>query len=74
MFASPKRYVGYDSESSELDGDRLRHYIYGGHVSDYMKMLQDDDEEKYKAHFSRFIKEGLTADNVSVIQSCDLVM
>ena len=25
----------------------------------------EEDEEKYKAHFSRFIKEGITADNVS---------
>ena len=62
--SSPKRFIGYDSESGELDGDRLRHYIYGGHVADYMKMLQDEDEEKYKAHFSRFIKEGLTPDKV----------
>jgi len=61
---SPKRFIGYDSESGELDGDRLRHYIYGGHVADYMKMLQDEDEEKYKAHFSRFIKEGLTPDKL----------
>ena len=63
---SPKRFVGYDGDSGDLDGDVLRRYIYGGHVSDYMKQLQDEDEEKYKAHFSRFIKEGISADNVSV--------
>ena len=71
---SPKRFIGYDSESGELEADTLRHCIYGGHVSDYMKQLQDDDEEKYKAHFSRFIKEGISADNASdhVTWSCDL--
>ena len=53
-----------------MDADRLRHYIYGGHVADYMRQMQDDDEEKYKAHFSRFIKEGLSADNVS---PCDVL-
>ena len=29
-----------------------------------MRLLQDEDEEKYKTHFSRYIKEGVTADNV----------
>ena len=65
VILSPKRFVGYDSEGGELEADRLRHYIYGGHVSDYMKQLQDEDEEKYKAHFSLFIKEGISADNAS---------
>ena len=71
--SSPKRFIGYDSESGELKADTLRHCIYGGHVSDYMKQLQDEDEEKYKAHFSRFIKEGVSADNASghVTWSCD---
>ena len=70
---SAKRFIGYDSESGELEADRLRHYIYGGHVGDYMKQLQDEDEEKYKAHFSRFIKEGISADSASdhVTWSCD---
>ena len=56
-----------------MEADTLRHCIYGGHVSDYMKQLQDEDEEKYKAHFSRFIKEGVSADNASghVTWSCD---
>ena len=63
---SPSRFVGYDSESSELEADKLRQYIFGGHVADYMRYLQDEDEDKFKAHFSRFIKEGVTADSVSV--------
>ena len=66
LSCSPKRFVGYDADSGELEADRLRHYILGGHVADYMKHLQDEDEEKYKAHFSRFIREGITADNVSI--------
>ena len=61
-----KRLVGYDGESQEHSPDTLRHYLYGGHVADYMKHLMEEDEEKYKAHFSRFIKEGVTADGVSV--------
>lgn len=59
-----KRMVGFDSESDQLDSDKLRHYLLGGHVSDYMRYLSEEDEEKYKSHFSRFIKEGLTCDSV----------
>ena len=60
-----KRMVGYDSEGDSLDSDKLRHYILGGHVADYMRYLNEEDEEKYKSHFSRFIKKGLTSDSVS---------
>lgn len=59
-----KRLVGYDAESQEHNSETLRHYLYGGHVADYMRHLMEEDEEKYKAHFSRFIKEGITADNL----------
>ena len=59
-----KRFVGYDTEADTLDGDRLRHYIFGGHVSDYMRHMQEEDEEKYKSHFARYIKEGINADNL----------
>ena len=35
-------------------------------MADYMKHLMEEDEEKYKTHFARFIKEGVTADGVSM--------
>lgn len=65
-----KRFVGYDGEGEELDSEKLRHCIFGGHVADYMRYLSENDEEKYKSHFSRFIKEGVTADNVRSITRC----
>lgn len=61
---SMKRLIGYDSESQEHNPETLRHYLYGGHVADYMRHLMEEDEEKYKLHFSRFIKQGITADSV----------
>ena len=68
-----KRLVGYDAESSEHNPEVLRQHLYGGHVADYMRYLMEEDEEKYKAHFSRFIKEGITADNVRLkLWSCVL--
>lgn len=56
--------MGFDSESKDLDADCLRRYLVGGHVAEYMRYLLKEDEDKYKSHFSRFIKEGLTPDKV----------
>jgi large subunit ribosomal protein L5e len=61
---SPKRLPGYNKEKDEVDGEVLRKYILGGHVADYMRQLQAEDEETYKRHFSRFIQANLTADNL----------
>ncbi len=66
VLSSASRFIGYDSESKELEADKLRQYIVGGHVADYMRYRQDEDEEKFKAHFSCFVKEGVTADSVSL--------
>jgi len=58
-----KRFPGYDSESSEFSAEVHRKYIFGGHVAEYMKELQEDDET-YKRQFSQFIKHDLTPDNL----------
>ena len=54
-----KRFPGssYNSESKEWEYDAELHkkYIYGGHVADYMKTMQEEDPEKYKKQFSRFV-------------------
>merc|ERR1712000_84089 len=51
-----KRFPGYDPESKELDADTLRKYIFGGHVAEYMETLADDDEERYKSQFTKYIE------------------
>merc|ERR1712183_1104251 len=61
---SEKRFPGYDSEGKELNADVHRQHIFGLHVSDYMRHLQEEDEEQFKKHFSRFIKNGVTADSM----------
>ncbi|PVV02525.1 hypothetical protein BB560_003012 [Smittium megazygosporum] len=61
---SERRFPGYDVESKELDAEVLRKYIYGGHVADYMRELQEEDPEKYSRHFSRFIASGVDADTL----------
>ena len=61
---SDRRYVGYDEEGKELDTETLKKYIMGGHVAEYMEQMQEENPEKYKAHFSQYIKAGLNADNL----------
>lgn len=59
-----KRFPGYDSESKEFHADVHRKHIFGQHVADYMRLLQNDDEDAYKRQFSQYIKLGITADTV----------
>jgi len=64
---SEKRFVGFDSEAETLDAEVLRKYIFGGHVADYMKKLLEEDPARYDAQFSRYKKEGITADKLEAI-------
>lgn len=59
-----KRFPGYDGESKEFHADVHRKHIFGQHVADYMRLLQQDDDEAYKKQFARFIKLGITPDSV----------
>ncbi|KAK9767587.1 60S ribosomal protein L5 [Basidiobolus ranarum] len=61
---SENRFPGYDAEGKTLDSEVLRSYIYGGHVAEYMSYLAEDDEEKYKRQFAKYLENGLNEDNV----------
>ncbi|KAK5987430.1 60S ribosomal protein L5 [Cladobotryum mycophilum] len=61
---SEKRFPGYDMETKELDAETLRKYIYGGHVAEYMETLADDDEERYKSQFQKYIDDDIEADGL----------
>lgn len=63
-FHSEKRFPGYDKESKEFNATVLRDHIMGTHIARYMKDLMEDDEDAYKRQFSRYIKLGITADEV----------
>merc|ERR1712054_445958 len=39
-------------------------YIFGGHVSDYMKKLQEEDEQAYDRQFKLYIRAGVGADDI----------
>jgi large subunit ribosomal protein L5e len=58
---SEKRFPGYDAETKELDAETLRKYIFGGHVAEYMESLADDDEERFKSQFQKYIDAEIEA-------------
>jgi len=62
-----KRFPGYDAESKKLDSETLRKYIYGGHVADYMRLLQEEDDDRFKRQFSKFVEAGVGADDLEDI-------
>lgn len=59
-----KRFPGYDKESGEFNAETHRNHIFGQHVAEYMRQLQENDEEAFRRQFSRFIKNGLGPDNI----------
>jgi len=61
---SDRRFVGYDDEAKKGDPETLRKHIFGGHVADYMKLLQEDDGAKFDKQFSAYAKAGVSADNL----------
>jgi len=64
---SETRFYGYDREASKYDAEAHRKRIVGGGVAEYMRSLKDEDEEAYKRQFSRFVKDGITADKLEGI-------
>jgi large subunit ribosomal protein L5e len=59
-----KRFPGYDDESKSFDAEVLRDNIFGSHVADYMNHLLEEDEEAYRKQFAKYIKLGISADDI----------
>ena len=64
---SETRFFGYDPEAKEYSAEAHRDRIFGKHVADYMRLLQDESEDAYKRQFSKFIEAGVTADNLESV-------
>jgi len=58
---------GDDDAEDRFEADIHRDYILGGHVGKYMKYLQENDEARYKKQFSRYIAEGIEADDLEAL-------
>jgi len=64
---SNRRFPGYDSEGKKFDAEVHRKHIFGGHVANYMKELEGEDEDVYKKQFGRFVASGVGADGLEAM-------
>lgn len=61
---SEKRFPGYDSENKTLDAEVLKKYIFGGHVAEYMESLEEEDDERFKKQFARYLEDGIGSEDI----------
>jgi len=61
------RFAGYEEDSKKLNAETLRKYIFGGHVSDYMSFLQEEDADLYKKQFKTFVDAGINPEDVETM-------
>jgi large subunit ribosomal protein L5e len=59
---SESRFPGYDKSEKKADSELLASYIYGGHVTEYMEYLLEEDDEAYKKQFAGYIADGIEPD------------
>jgi large subunit ribosomal protein L5e len=61
-----RRFPGSKREGEEFKGDAeiVKKYIFGGHVADYMRSLQENSEDAYNRQFTRYIAQGVDADGL----------
>jgi len=61
---SVKRFPGYSSETKSFNAEVHRAHIFGQHVAEYMKTLEEEDNEAFKRQFSKYIALGIRADDL----------
>jgi large subunit ribosomal protein L5e len=61
---SNKRFPGYSRETKTFDAATHKARIMGEHVADYMREMEEDDEENYQKHFAKYIAAGHEADDL----------
>lgn len=61
---SEKRFPGYTRDTKDFDAEVHKSRIMGEHVADYMRELEEDDEEMYQKHFAKYIENDIDADGI----------
>lgn len=67
---SPDRFPGSvprdpeDEDAETYNPEIHRKYIFGGHVAEYMQKLEEEEPEKYKKQFSKYIEAGIGPDDL----------
>jgi large subunit ribosomal protein L5e len=59
-----KRFPGYTKDTKQFDAEMHKGRIMGEHISDYMKEMEEDDEENYAKHFAGYIENDFDVDNI----------
>jgi len=64
-----KNFPGYKAPEEkgadpEYDAEAHKERIFGGHVKEYMEMMEEEDPTKYEAHFSKYIANDIDAEKV----------
>jgi len=60
---STKRFPGHNSKDDSYKPEVHKNRILGHHVADYIKSLQDGDEDALKRQFGDYLKNKLTTKN-----------
>ena len=61
---SEKRFPGYVRDTKQFDAETHKARIMGEHVADYMREMEEDDEENYAKYFAKYIEAGVDADDI----------
>jgi len=61
-FRFAQRFPGFDPDAKELDGETHKKYIFGGHVAEYMELLEEEDPDRYQSQFSSYISREIEGD------------
>jgi len=61
---SEKRFPGYDADGKEFDAETHKKYIFGGHVAEYMELLEEEDPERYASQFAKYIESDVAGDSL----------
>merc|ERR1712087_991341 len=56
---SEKRFPGYDREAKEFDAETHKKYIFGGHVAEYMELLEEEDPDRCATQFAKYIEKEI---------------
>jgi large subunit ribosomal protein L5e len=68
---SEKRFPGYDRDGKEYDAETHKKYIFGGHVAEYMELLEEEDPERYQTQFAKYIENEIEGDGLEeMYQGC----
>jgi len=61
---SNKRFPGYTRDTKTFEADVHKGRIFGEHVAEYMREMEEDDEENYHKFFASYEEADLTADDL----------